>query len=53
MGRVQGILGSPGIELGNDESKNLLGESTDRWNSRVLQRADGRKGELQLLLKVA
>ena len=53
MGGVQGVLVSPGIEVGRNESDNILGALIDRWNAHVLQCTDGRKGKLQLLLKVA
>ena len=51
MGRVQGVSGGLGIEVGRNEGENLLGESIDRCEACVLQRADGRKGELQPLLE--
>ena len=52
MGRVKDVSGDLGIKVSRDEGENLLGESIYRCESRVLQRADGRKGELQFFFKI-
>ena len=51
MGGIQGVTGALGIEVGRNESDNLLGESIDRSNARFLQSVDSRKGELKLPLE--
>jgi len=52
MGRVEGAQSIPAIKVGRDESENVLGESVDHRNDYVFQRANGRKGESQLIFKV-